>query len=81
MSFTSKEHIQRLIEGLLHYVWPKDLGVLNLPFPEISYKEAMSKYGVDKPDTRFENLVTMSVSFLIHHLKPFKLASRCHRYR
>ena len=55
MSFTSKEHIQRLIEGLLHYSWPEDLGSLTLPFPEMSFKDAINNYGVDKPDTRFSN--------------------------
>ena len=55
MSFTSKEHIQRLIEGLLHYSWPEHSGSLTTPFPEMSFKEAMTSYGVDKPDTRFAN--------------------------
>lgn len=54
MSFTTKEHIQRLIEGLLNHVWPENL---QIPFPEMKYKDAMENYGVDKPDTRFDNLV------------------------
>ena len=63
MSFTSKDHIQRLVEGVLDHVWPKDLGSLTAPFPEMTYKEAMAKYGVDKPDTRFENLVERILRF------------------
>lgn len=55
MSFTSKEHIQRLIEGLLHYSWPDHLDSLTLPFPEMNFKDAINNYGVDKPDTRFKN--------------------------
>ncbi|KAI9563756.1 hypothetical protein GHT06_011220 [Daphnia sinensis] len=57
MSFTTKENIQRLIEGLLNHVWPEDMGNLPIPFPEMSYKDAMENYGVDKPDTRFGNLL------------------------
>lgn len=57
MSFTTKENIQRLIEGLLNHVWPEDMGNIPIPFPEMSYKDAMENYGVDKPDTRFGNLL------------------------
>lgn len=55
---TSTEEVQRLIEGLMGQIWPADMGTLTPPFPQMTYKEAMAKYGVDKPDTRFENLVT-----------------------
>ena len=57
LSFTSKEHIQQLIEGLLSHAWPQNWAALKTPFPEMSYKEAMGKYGVDKPDTSFDNLL------------------------
>lgn len=59
MSFTTKEHIQRLIEGLLSHAWPRTLATqeLQTPFPEMSYQDAMTKYGVDKPDTSFDNLL------------------------
>lgn len=63
MSFTTKEKIQQLIEDLLQYCWPKELGVLNIPFPVMTYKEAMAKYGVDKPDTRFGNHVSTHFLF------------------
>ncbi|XP_068211162.1 aspartate--tRNA ligase, mitochondrial-like isoform X2 [Palaemon carinicauda] len=48
------EEIQRLIENLLVHSWPEHLSPVKSPFPIISYQEAMSKYGVDKPDTRFD---------------------------
>lgn len=57
MSFTSKQHIQRLIEDMLVYSWPEHLARPCIPFREMTYAEAMSKYGVDKPDTRFDCLV------------------------
>ncbi|XP_066970295.1 aspartate--tRNA ligase, mitochondrial isoform X5 [Macrobrachium rosenbergii] len=48
------EEIQRLIENLLAYSWPSHLSPVQTPFPVVTYQEAMSKYGVDKPDTRFD---------------------------
>lgn len=57
MSFTTKEHIQRLIENLLLHAWPAGLGTLQVPFVEMRYEDALRNYGVDKPDTRFGNLV------------------------
>ncbi|GAA6088433.1 aspartate--tRNA ligase, mitochondrial isoform X1 [Tachysurus ichikawai] len=53
MSFMDATGIMALIEGLLQYSWPEDKGIINIPFPCLTYKEAMKDYGVDKPDTRF----------------------------
>lgn len=53
MSFVDQAGIQTLIEGLLHYSWPEEKGPIMLPFPSVSYAEALSTYGTDKPDTRF----------------------------
>uniref|UniRef100_A0AAR2KTM9 Aminoacyl-transfer RNA synthetases class-II family profile domain-containing protein n=1 Tax=Pygocentrus nattereri TaxID=42514 RepID=A0AAR2KTM9_PYGNA len=53
MSFVEQAGIRALIEGLLQYSWPEDKQPLSIPFPCMTYKEAMRDYGVDKPDTRF----------------------------
>lgn len=54
MSFIDREDMYALIEGLLKKVWKDVLNVdVPTPFPRMPYKEAMSRYGVDKPDTRF----------------------------
>ena len=54
MSFIDREDMYALIEGMLARIWKETLGVeLLLPFPRLSYHEAMNRYGVDKPDTRF----------------------------
>ena len=80
MSFTTKEHIQRLIEGLLTHSWPEDMDKIVTPFPEMKYKDAMRNYGVDKPDTRFDNLVILiSFSFFRRNLmidEPFFIVAR-----
>ena len=53
-SFLSAEEIQEMMEGLLKKVMKDTLGVeVTTPFPRLSFSEAMSRYGNDKPDTRF----------------------------
>ena len=53
-SFLSAEEIQEMMEGLLKKVMKDTLGVEETtPFPRLSFAEAMSRYGNDKPDTRF----------------------------
>lgn len=54
LSFTDQDKILSLIEETLKYCWPKELNKIDIPFPRMTYDEAMSKYGSDKPDTRFE---------------------------
>ncbi|XP_069837749.1 aspartate--tRNA ligase, mitochondrial [Dendropsophus ebraccatus] len=58
MSFVEQPGILRLIEGLLRYSWPEEKGALPDPFPIMTYTEALSSYGVDKPDTRFQMKIT-----------------------
>ncbi|CAM4590919.1 unnamed protein product [Leuciscus chuanchicus] len=53
ISFVDQAGVMSLIEGLVQYSWPEDKGQINVPFPSMTYEEAMRDYGVDKPDTRF----------------------------
>ncbi|HBF5149796.1 TPA: aspartate--tRNA ligase [Clostridioides difficile] len=54
MSFVEQEDVMSMIEGLLEAIFKEVLDVeLTLPLPKMTYAEAMSKYGSDKPDTRF----------------------------
>ncbi|XP_078606517.1 aspartate--tRNA ligase, mitochondrial-like [Branchiostoma floridae x Branchiostoma japonicum] len=53
MSFVDQRGVEQLIEQLLQHAWPDGKGTLTLPFPRMQYKDAMKKYGSDKPDTRF----------------------------
>lgn len=53
-SFLAPEDIQTMTEELLAKVMRETKGIeIPLPFPRISYDEAMARYGSDKPDTRF----------------------------
>ncbi|MCJ7747707.1 MAG: aspartate--tRNA ligase, partial [Desulfobacterales bacterium] len=54
MSFVTVEDIQRTMEGLMVHIFKEVLGMeLELPFPVLTYDEAMNRFGVDKPDIRF----------------------------
>ncbi len=54
MSFIEREDIYRLIEGLLKRIWKVALNVdIPTPFRRLKYEEAINRYGIDKPDTRF----------------------------
>ncbi|MBN3039675.1 MAG: aspartate--tRNA ligase [Candidatus Omnitrophica bacterium] len=51
MSFVEEQDILALVEQMMAEVFYSVLGIdLKLPFPRVSYKEAMEKYKSDKPD-------------------------------
>ncbi|KZL49318.1 aspartate--tRNA ligase [Nodularia spumigena CENA596] len=55
MSFMSQEEIIALNEKLVAHIFKTVKGIeLNLPFPRLTYADAMSRYGSDKPDTRYD---------------------------
>ena len=57
-SFLSDQEIQDITEGLIARVMKETKGIeVTLPFPRMNYDDAMSFYGSDKPDTRFEMLL------------------------
>ncbi len=72
-SFVEMEDILSLTEGLLKEIFRRTLDIdLNVPFPRISFKEAMERYGSDKPDTRFGlELVDMADLAQKGHFKVF----------
>ena len=54
MSFATQEDVFKVIEELMPYIFKKhtNWNVDEAPFIRIPYKEAMEKYGIDKPDLR-----------------------------
>ena len=54
MSFATQEDVFKIIENVVPYTFEKftNWKVDNGPFIRIPYKEAMEKYGIDKPDLR-----------------------------
>ena len=57
-SFLSDKDIQDITEGMIAKDMKDTKGIdVTLPFPRMSYDDAMNNYGSDKPDTRFEMLL------------------------
>jgi len=54
MSFVDEKDIQDTVEALMAHIW---MGIyseeLDIPFQRIGYREAMERFGSDKPDTRY----------------------------
>ena len=75
MSFLSQEQILAINEHLVARIWKTALGVeLPVPFPRLSWSEAMARYGTDCPDTRY-GLELTDVSDLVADLN-FKVFSQ-----
>ncbi len=54
MSFVEVEDILEIVEGLITTLFKEVLGKeITVPLPRLTYREAMERYGSDKPDTRF----------------------------
>ncbi|MCG6908412.1 MAG: aspartate--tRNA ligase [Desulfobacteraceae bacterium] len=54
MSFVGEEDVMAMAEGMMAKLFRDVLGrPLALPFARLSYGEALDRYGLDKPDTRF----------------------------
>ncbi len=54
LSFTDEDEIAALIEGLFARVFPLAGIDIEIPFPRLTYAEAMARYGSDRPDLRFD---------------------------
>ena len=54
MSFAAEEDVIAMVESMFVRVVKENAGAdIETPFPRLSYDEAMSRYGSDKPDTRY----------------------------
>jgi aspartyl-tRNA synthetase len=74
MSFIEREDIYALIEGLLKRVWKTALDVdIPTPFQRLSFQEALNRFGIDKPDTRYGmELADFTEEFRASAFKVFK---------
>ena len=74
MSFVNEEQVMEHAEHLMQTLFREALSTdILLPFPRITWFEAMEKYGVDKPDIRF-GLELHDVTSIVH-MSEFKLFS------
>jgi aspartyl-tRNA synthetase len=54
MSFVGEEDVMGIAEGMMKKIFKEIIGKeIPTPFPRLTYHEAMERYGLDKPDTRF----------------------------
>jgi aspartyl-tRNA synthetase len=58
MSFVEQKDVLEMFEGLTKHIFKEVLHVEIQDFPWMAYSEAMEKYGSDKPDIRFEMLIS-----------------------
>lgn len=59
MSFVDVEDVLKMGEGFIAREFKEALGIdIKLPLPRLTYKEAMERYGSDKPDTRYGMEIT-----------------------
>ncbi len=74
MSFVDEEEIFAVVEGMLGSVFGKVMGrELPSSFPRMTYREAMDRYGSDKPDLRFGlELVDLSEAAAASEFKAFR---------
>jgi len=70
MSFPDEEIVYEVMENCLHQVW-SELGYTLPTFKRLTYKEAMEKYGSDKPDLRYGLEIT-TLSELLRNRTEFK---------
>ncbi len=77
MSFATSDEIRDMVEGMCKHVFKKVLGKKIDDFPVLSYKEAMERFGSDKPDLRYDLELT-DVTDLAHktEFKIFKSAEK-----
>ena len=55
MSFVDREDVMTVVERLTAAIWKQVAGIdVATPFQRMSYDEAMSRYGSDRPDLRFD---------------------------
>ena len=52
-SFITPERIYELVEGLLEVAFAVQGLAIETPFPRMTYADAIGRYGIDRPDTRF----------------------------
>ncbi|MGA3285290.1 MAG: aspartate--tRNA ligase [Verrucomicrobiota bacterium] len=73
MSFIEREDIYHLIEELLKRIWKTALNLdVPTPFKRITFEEALNRWGIDKPDTRFGmELVDFTEEFRASKFKVF----------
>ena len=75
MSFVDEKEVRALVENLITKVFKEIIDVDIKEFPVLAYKDAIEKYGTDKPDLRFDMSINEFKSF--SDKSDFKAFSSC----
>ncbi|MGZ5473435.1 MAG: aspartate--tRNA ligase [Thermoanaerobaculia bacterium] len=75
-SFIDEEFLYRTIEGLFEEIFPIANIPVTTPFPRMTWQQAMDRFGIDRPDTRFGmELVDITEAAKATTFEPFKAAA------
>jgi aspartyl-tRNA synthetase len=53
MAFVRREEVMQMMEGFIRDLWRRAMGIEVPPLQRMTYQEAMDRYGIDRPDTRY----------------------------
>ena len=74
-SFIDEEFVYATIEGLFAEIFPIANIPVKAPFPRMTWQDAMDRFGIDRPDTRF-GMELVDITAIAHSMafEPFKAA-------
>src|SRR5947209_9229583 len=75
MSFPQPDRVFEVVGGLLQAAFKAAGHELSLPFPHMSYDEAIRLYGIDKPDMRLPAMTDIQKAFMPEELAELKIDS------
>lgn len=70
-SFVSQADVEQVVERVLVALWETAGHIIPRPFPRIAYRDAMERFGVDKPDLRFGFEIEDLTAYLGEDAAPF----------
>ncbi|HSM85542.1 MAG TPA: aspartate--tRNA ligase [Candidatus Limnocylindrales bacterium] len=73
MSFPQPDRVFEVVEGFLQAAFKVAGFDIKLPFPRMSYDQAIREYGIDKPDLRLPKLTDVRQAFAAEHLQTLQL--------
>ena len=73
MTFPQPDRVFEVVEGFLQAAFKVAGFELKLPFPRMSYDEAIRNYGIDKPDLRLPKLTDVRTAFAPEQLQTLQL--------
>lgn len=53
MSFVRRDHVMEMMEGFVRRLWGEMFNIAVPPLQRMTYREALERFGIDRPDTRY----------------------------